>query len=213
MRYLVRTWPCGEQCNPAQVYVRAIDIALQYAPPAPALPPPQPKIPLPIDSPIIKTPTKSPLPCVSDSVQPVLLQINFHTLRRPLVEQCMAKLLQAVRSHHTKVAQIALQVIASPILRVLLLRQEKACYDRTDASAGASTSTSTAVTDSTFTSDSTASNASNKEEESYVVQLVSVLRLHRDCHWHPHVRSLSASLLDELTDMMFNDSQDDGFVM
>lgn len=214
MQYLVRTWPGGEQCNPAQVYVKAVDIALQYAPPALAVPPPQPKIQLPpTDSPIMKTPTKS-FPSVSDSAPPVLPQVNFRTPRRPLVEQCIAKLLQAVRSHHAKVAQIALQVMASPFLRVLLLQQEKACYDRADAlDQSGRAGTSTAVTDSTFTGDSAASNASNKEEESYLVQLVSVLRLHRDCHWHPHVQSLSASLLDDLTDMMFNDSQDDGFDM
>jgi len=213
MRCLLRTWPYGEQCNPAQVYVRAVDIALQYAPPAAPASPPQPPMPPLIASPVVQTPTKTataPTPSASE-----LPSLVFNTARKPLVEQCIAKLLQAVKSHHTKVAQIALQVMASPALRVLLLQQEKACYERVDASKRAGTDSCTsegisAETSATFTSDSA---TSNTEEESLLVQLVSVLRLHRDCHWHPHVRSLSASLLDELTDMMFNYSVDDEYDM
>ena len=126
----------------------------------------------------------------------------------------MAKLLQAAKSYHTKVAQIALQVMASPTLRVLLLQQEKSCYKEAGAIyVSADADTGSAGTDSTFIRNSTVSNESNNEKESYLVQLVNVLRSHRDCYWHPHVKSLSASLLDDLTDMMFNDSLDDDFKM
>jgi len=219
MRCLVRTWPCGEQCNPGQVYVRAVDIALRYAPPAAVLAP-SPRSPAPPliaspsaqTTPMVKTPPANaaspPTTLPSSSDMPFLAFSNM--VRRPLVEQCISKLVQAVRSHHTKVAQIALQVVASPALRVLLLQQEKSCYERADARSQAGSKTSTAETSATFTGDSV---SSNKEEDSLLVQLVCVLRQHRDCHWHPHVRSLSACLLDELTDMMFNDSIDDDFDM
>ena len=169
--YLLRTWPRGEQCNPALVYIRSMYIGLQFLPP-------------------------SAVGFGRERASPFRMQP-----RRPLVERCLLKLLQAVHSHHMKVCHSALHLLSSALVQNLLLHEDRTHHeqlsDQMDPAASVISLTSANMLPPPL---------SRECEESIMEQLVSILRHNRDSHWHPQIQNASSALLQELTDLMLTES-------